>query len=101
MVFFAKDKKMAIARNKRVAKEESMIYNTPTLAKKQIKHNSGWKTWKDNMVYKKTAKLKTGNKLIGYTFSVKPNYKGFPYATFPTKTEGISKLRKAGYVVSN
>jgi len=47
MVFFSKSKKTAIARIKKLAKKES-YYNgkTPILAKKQIAHISGWKTWR-------------------------------------------------------
>ena len=47
MVFFSKNKRTAIARIKKLAKRESYYRGkTPVLAKKQIAHVSGWKTWR-------------------------------------------------------
>jgi hypothetical protein len=46
-IFFSKNKRTAIARIKKLAKRESNYKGkTPVLAKKQIGHISGWKTWK-------------------------------------------------------
>jgi len=45
-IFFSKDKKSAIKRLKELEKKEGVCFSTPKLAKKQIKHGSGWKTWK-------------------------------------------------------
>jgi len=41
MVFFSKNKKTAEARAKRLGQKGKVV-----LAKNQIKHISGWKTWK-------------------------------------------------------
>ena len=47
MVFFSKNKKTAITRIKKLAERETYYKDkVPTLAEKQIKHISGWKTWK-------------------------------------------------------
>ncbi len=45
-IFFAKDKKSALRRLKELEKKEGVKYSKPKLTKKQIKHISGWKTWK-------------------------------------------------------
>jgi len=47
MVFFSKNKKTALARLKKLAKRDKSYANkTVKLAKNQIKHAAGWKTWK-------------------------------------------------------
>ena len=45
MVFFAKNKKSAIAHARAVAKREGLRYKEPILAKNQIPHGNKWRTW--------------------------------------------------------
>lgn len=45
MVFFAPNKIWAVKQSKKVAKKEGMKYIEPKLAKIQIPHRAGWKTW--------------------------------------------------------
>ena len=47
MVFFSKNKKTAVQYSKKIAKREGLKYTEPKLAKNQIKHISGFKTWTD------------------------------------------------------
>lgn len=47
MVFFSKNKKTAIARLNKLSKRDKFYKDKePILAKDQIKHGAGWKTWK-------------------------------------------------------
>jgi len=47
MVFFSKSKTTAVKRVKELSKKESFYKDkVPILAKEQISHSSGWKTWK-------------------------------------------------------
>jgi len=112
MVFFAKDKKMAVTRNKRVASEEGMKYKNPTMAKKQIKHSSGWKTWDDNMVMINHIPRKVfDNKIYNLvnTFKLKKDglaskkrYADKNYLTRLVSKEGVrNNYKYALYVKSN
>ena len=55
-MFFAKDKKSAVKRLKEIEADENVCYSSPKLAKKQVKHIAGWKTFNVNKVRCKRRK---------------------------------------------
>lgn len=56
MVFFAKDKTSARKRMREIGKREGIVYSDPKLAKKQIPHINGWKTWTTREIRKRKKK---------------------------------------------
>lgn len=99
-VIFAPNKRMAIQQAKRIAREENREYVEPTLAKRQIKHPKGWKTWRSGAGRKKRIKegriihpnWRTGGK---YEAAYDPYSQG-KEAYFNTYAAAIDFLRKNG-----
>lgn len=58
-IFFSPNKKTASLRLKAVSKRERKSYTTPKLAKKQIPHITGWKTWTTTEIKRSRRKRKS------------------------------------------
>jgi|TARA_R100000750_G_C2317577_1_gene85012 hypothetical protein len=53
-IFFARNKTAAIKRQKEIGKKEGLKFTKPKLAKKQLKHIAGFKTFQSKIIKGRT-----------------------------------------------